>query len=124
MPETLLPLTSLDVQGQRTYQQYLEVGSDSFLLVITPIHRMGCHSLTDEAGIAIVEMFKKNARYPKGYEFSDIFHTQPIAGKDLTGSVIKEINKALRLCGFLDTQPDITSLSFFESGTQQTISMS
>lgn len=123
MPETLLPLTSQDVNGQISYQKYLKVGKKSFLLIITPIHRMGCHSLTDEAGIVIIEMFEKNEQYPIGYKFSDTFYTRPVAGRNLKESVISTLNEALRLCGFLDDQFEITSLSFCESGKQQTISI-
>lgn len=58
MTDTLLTLIEVESKGERTYQSYLTLDTDTFLLSIRPVHRMGCYSLTDKDGLVLIELRK------------------------------------------------------------------
>lgn len=121
MKDTLPTLIEIENKGERTYQNYFTVEQDTFLLSIRPVHRMGCHSLTDKDGLVMIELRKKDERYPKGYQFSDTIYKQPAGGRNMKVSIIFELSKALQRCGFLRSNTELTTLSFTEKGKEQAI---
>lgn len=71
----------------------------------------------------MIELRKKDERYPKGHQFSDTVYKQPAGGRNMKVSIIFELRKALRLCEFLDEDSSLRSLRFIEDGAEHLINI-
>lgn len=119
----MTPLT-LNASGNqdKDYRAIIESAGNTYLLVITPIVRMGCHSLNDASGAVTIEIFKKNAQYPKGFEFGDNICTHAAGGKNLAEEMIKFLNRSFQESKVLSEHEYLNSITVLEDNQEYIVS--
>lgn len=103
---------------EKEYRSIFCLAGSTYMLVVKPLVRLGCKTLTEPNGAITVSVHKKNESYGQQFLFADQLATHTTGGKNLAKLTITAVNKVLINAKVITSTERVLVLSFIEGETR------